>query len=416
MTPITHLVILTFLFLLGACVGSFLNVVIWRLPRDESLVHPGSHCPNCQTPLSWYDNIPILGWLKLHGKCRFCATAISKRYPIVEAVTAVLFVSYYAMFYLTPSRLHLGFCAAAEQTILDTWPMFLLYLYLLAALLAASLIDAEYFIIPTQIIWSWKGGVVVVAVVVHTLVDEPGLPGAISASALPAALAAGGAVGLLLSLLLLRLGKLPLSFAGGGPLLDIERAEHDRQTAAALEEGAEQPPAPPEYTPRQIRAEMRKEMLFLVPPLFCAFVWMLLTWQGGPLHRQWDALLQHRWLGALLGSALGGLVGGFLVWLTRILGTLAFGREAMGMGDVDLMAAVGAVLGPGPAIIAFFIAPFFGLAVAVYLFFAGRRELPYGPYLSLATAAVMLFYRPIAEYLSPLSWLVTLLQHQIWGR
>jgi leader peptidase (prepilin peptidase)/N-methyltransferase len=281
--------------------------------------------------------------------------------------------------------------------------------------LAASLIDAEYFIIPTQIIWSWKGGVAVVAVVVHTLVDAPGLPGAISASALPAALAAGGAVGLLLSLLLLRLGKLPLSFAGGGPLLEIERAEHDRETAAALAQGTEQPAGPPEYTPRQIRAEMRKEMLFLLPPLFCAFVWMLLTWQGGPLHRQWDALLQYRWLSALLGSVLGGLVGGFVVWLTRILGTLAFGREAMGMGDVDLMAAVGAVLGPGPAIIAFFIAPFFGLAVAVYLFFAGRRELPYGPYLSLATAAVMLFYCPIAGYLSPLLWLLTLLQRQIWG-
>ena len=416
MTPMSHLVILSFLFLLGACVGSFLNVVIWRLPRNESLVHPGSHCPACHSALFWYDNIPIIGWLKLRGQCRFCATPISKRYPIVESVTAILFVFYYAMFYLTPERMRIGFCGNAGRSILETWPIFLLYLYLLAALLAASLIDAELFIIPTQIIWSWKGGVALVAVLVHMLVDAPGLPGSINASSLPAALAAGGGLGLLLSICLLRLGILPLSFAEGGPLLEVERAAHDRQTASAREQGAAEPPPPPEYTSGQIRAEIRKEMLFLLPPLFFGFVWMLLTWQGGLLHRQWDGLLQHRWVSALLGSVLGGLIGGFVVWLTRILGTLAFGREAMGMGDVDLMAAVGAALGAGPAIIAFFIAPFFGLALAVYLFFAGRRELPYGPYLSLATAAVMLFYCPIAQYLSPLLWLVTLVQRQLFGR
>jgi leader peptidase (prepilin peptidase)/N-methyltransferase len=88
--------------------------------------------------------------------------------------------------------------------------------------------------------------------------------------------------------------------------------------------------------------------------------------------------------------------------LTRILGTLVFGREAMGMGDVHLMAAVGACLGAGAATVAFFLAPFFGLVLAVYLLATGtKRELPYGPYLSLATAFVMLFYCPIAAWLAP---------------
>jgi leader peptidase (prepilin peptidase)/N-methyltransferase len=96
------------------------------------------------------------------------------------------------------------------------------------------------------------------------------------------------------------------------------------------------------------------------------------------------------------------LVGGFVVWITRILGTLAFGREAMGLGDVHLMGAVGAVLGAGAAVVAFFLAPFFGIVLAIYLLATGtKKELPYGPYLSLGTAFVMLFYCPIAAWLAP---------------
>ena len=417
MTLPLQLTIIVFLFLFGSCVGSFLNVVIWRLPRDESLVFPASHCPSCNTELRWYDNIPIFGWIRMRGRCRYCNTLISVRYPIVESLTAGLFVLYYVLFYLTPANWRIGFCAAppTARSFLETWPTFLLYLYLLAALLAASLIDAELFIIPPQIIWSWKGGVAIVAVLAHALVDEPNRPGSLCASPLSAALAAGGAVGLLLSLLLLRLGKLPLSFSEGGPLLEIDRAQHARAVEAATAQGAEQPPPPREYSSQEIRAEIRKEMLFLVPPLFFAFVWMLLTWSGGPFHRQWDQLLSIRWISAMLGSMLGGLVGGFVVWFTRIAGSFVFGREAMGMGDVDLLAGIGAVLGAGAATVAFFLAPLFGLAFAVYLWFGGKRELPYGPYLSLATAIVMLFYCPIAGYLAPLSYIVSMAQQIVWG-
>ncbi|MBC8426452.1 prepilin peptidase [bacterium] len=68
----------------GLCLGSFLNVVIWRLPRGESLLGPGSHCPACGTPVRWQDNVPLLGWLRLRGHCRDCAAPISPRYPLVE--------------------------------------------------------------------------------------------------------------------------------------------------------------------------------------------------------------------------------------------------------------------------------------------------------------------------------------------
>ena len=74
----------------GAIIGSFLNVVIWRLPRGESLVSPPSHCPGCGEPVKPYDNIPILSWLILRGRCRHCHSPISPRYPLVEALTAVL--------------------------------------------------------------------------------------------------------------------------------------------------------------------------------------------------------------------------------------------------------------------------------------------------------------------------------------
>lgn len=78
-------------FLLGTCIGSFLNVCIFRLPNDESIVFPASHCPNCNNKLKAYDNIPILSFLLLAGKCRFCRTKISWQYPLVELATGILF-------------------------------------------------------------------------------------------------------------------------------------------------------------------------------------------------------------------------------------------------------------------------------------------------------------------------------------
>lgn len=80
------------LFLFGLVFGSFGNVVIWRLPRGESLSTPGSHCPKCDTPISWYDNVPVVSWLVLRGRCRKCNAAISIRYPAVEFASGILWV------------------------------------------------------------------------------------------------------------------------------------------------------------------------------------------------------------------------------------------------------------------------------------------------------------------------------------
>jgi leader peptidase (prepilin peptidase)/N-methyltransferase len=83
--------VVALIFLAGLAIGSFLNVVAYRLPREESLSSPPSHCPSCDTPIKWYDNVPVLGWLLLRGHCRACGAAISWRYPAVELGTGLLF-------------------------------------------------------------------------------------------------------------------------------------------------------------------------------------------------------------------------------------------------------------------------------------------------------------------------------------
>jgi leader peptidase (prepilin peptidase)/N-methyltransferase len=89
-------------FLFGACWGSFLNVCIYRIPAELSVIKPRSRCPKCMTDLSWRDNIPIFGWLVLGGKCRYCKAPISPRYPVIELVTAVLFTLVWLRFPYQP--------------------------------------------------------------------------------------------------------------------------------------------------------------------------------------------------------------------------------------------------------------------------------------------------------------------------
>jgi leader peptidase (prepilin peptidase)/N-methyltransferase len=420
-----HALYIAFVFALGACVGSFLNVVIWRLPRGESLAYPPSHCPTCNRPLKWYDNIPVIGWLKLGGKCRFCRNPISPRYPIVESITGLLFVFYYVMFFIIGR----GPCAMIPISAMESpqgllartsavlslsadWPIYGLYMFLIAGLLAASLIDAELFIIPLQIPWT----IAPVAVVVHAIIDTPRLPGNLIVSPPVAAMALGGGIGLLISLAMSARGWLKPSFHLGEPLLESERDAFAEEIAQAKAEGRAAPPMPPPYTKQDIRREMRFEMMFLLPAMVLACVAWVLASQVPATARVWTSVASHAWVSAALGAVFGGLMGGFIVWLTRILGTIAFGRIAMGLGDADLMFAVGAVIGAGGTIVAFFLAPFFGIAVAIYMLLTGtRRELPYGPYLSLATAFVLLFYCPIAAWLVPGVEGLSIMIHGLFG-
>ena len=90
-----------FLFCFGACAGSFMNVVMYRLPQDLSVISPPSRCPRCGYRLKWYQNMPILGWLLLRGRCGACRGSISVQYPLVELLVAMMFVCIYLVLYVS---------------------------------------------------------------------------------------------------------------------------------------------------------------------------------------------------------------------------------------------------------------------------------------------------------------------------
>jgi leader peptidase (prepilin peptidase) / N-methyltransferase len=138
------------LFLLGLCVGSFLNVVIARVPEGRSIVGPGSACPRCSTPIAWYDNVPLLSFALLRARCRKCGEPISWRYPVVELITGLLFV-----------------LALAERGLtIDLIPALLL----VAGLVAITGIDLDHQLIPDVI--SIPG--IAVGLAVSTLTGRPG--------------------------------------------------------------------------------------------------------------------------------------------------------------------------------------------------------------------------------------------------
>ena len=128
-----ELVIDVYVFAVAACIGSFLNVVIARLPKGRSLVRPPSSCPRCGSRIRWYDNVPVISWIFLRGKCRNCGLPISPRYPIVELLTAVLVLAVY-------HRYGMG------------WPT-LGYALFVCALLALTFIDLDTWLLPHEITW-----------------------------------------------------------------------------------------------------------------------------------------------------------------------------------------------------------------------------------------------------------------------
>lgn len=104
------------IFIYGLLIGSFLNVVIYRIPREENIAWPGSHCPGCGHGLKWYDNIPLLSYLILRGRCRYCKEEISLQYPLVEALNGIIYVLLYIFFYQV--KLDFVFLALISSTLL----------------------------------------------------------------------------------------------------------------------------------------------------------------------------------------------------------------------------------------------------------------------------------------------------------
>ncbi len=135
-------------FAMGACIASFMNVCIWRIPRDESVVRPRSHCPNCNAPIHWYQNIPIVSWCCLRGKCANCKKPISIRYTIVELLGGILFLMAYlqwGMPFFFGGELALGL-----QPFKTLWVVPIFWL-VFAGLILGSFIDLEHFYLPDRV-------------------------------------------------------------------------------------------------------------------------------------------------------------------------------------------------------------------------------------------------------------------------
>lgn len=269
-----------FSFWLGACVASFLNVVAWRVPRGESVVSPPSHCPKCNAPIRWWQNIPILSWLALRGRCAACRAPISPRYIIVETIGGCLFLAAFMQFV----NLHSGKLYVGEVFTLVVWWIWI------SLMIVGSVIDFDHKLLPDFV----TVGGILLGVAYWTLFS--------------------------------------LSFKNFA-------------------------------------------MEFSNPKMYVP-----------------------------LALSLAGLVFGFgLLWLVRFFGSMAFKREAMGMGDVFLMGAVGAMFGPFAVLATLILSSVFGSivglsAVALSKTKLGRfTEIPYGPYICLGCLVWMFWAEELVK-------------------
>ena len=137
-----------FSFAIGACIASFLNVCIWRLPRNESVVRPASHCPNCNAPIRWFQNIPVLSYVALGGKCASCRKPISMRYTIVELLGGILFLAAYLQWAMPAAFADLPVAGMRPLFSLGSVPAFWL---VFSGLILGSFIDLEHFYLPDRV-------------------------------------------------------------------------------------------------------------------------------------------------------------------------------------------------------------------------------------------------------------------------
>jgi leader peptidase (prepilin peptidase) / N-methyltransferase len=320
-------------------------------------------------------------------RCRQCKTSISVRYFSIELVTALLFAGVYLwLFYYQGRQTGLEGVTAMQRFFAGGWLFYLAVMTLMAAFLVASAIDMELWIIPIQLCWfvmlvglaaSTAAGWVMNADTLATFGLFPTIGVKMSAATI------GIAIGTLISLVAMYLGLIRPSY-------ELDKAyEADKANNLQTPE--------PEYNHRK---EVLKEILFLLPPILGGVAGVLAL-RGDWSYNFLEKSMQVSAVKGFMGSLAGYLAGCAIVWATRVFGTLAFGKEAMGLGDVHLMGAAGAVIGPFWVVLAFFIAPFFGILWALYqAIFKKIRQIPYGPFLSAAVFVVIIFRDSISKLIS----------------
>ncbi len=442
---IPHWFWLTAVALVGGCIGSFLNVVIYRTARGLSVRDPArSFCPGCGATIAWCDNVPILSYLLLGGRCRRCRMTISIRYPLVEGLTILLFLLAYDTFFL--GRVRPGFTSVPTD-----WLVFLAHVVLIGALIVTSAIDMEGYWIDVSITY----GVVVVGAVTHAFWTPASSAGFPRPWPVTAAGATAAVIGMVMSAFLENHRRVeppneaetedhsipPLSrsasraqqiwawlilgvIAGWFFLAAVDAGRWDDPEGFGLRTAlvvlscfvmmvvaGMNPTVADEEIVEAIHEERftarrvaMSELLWLSPAIVLGVLAMIgVAWteRGGAAWRQ--MLDWAPWGGTwrpVLGvtTALGGfVVAGAVGWGVRILFTLLLGKEAFGLGDVHLMGAAGAVAGWPVVVIGFFLAcPFAICAVIIWLLRKRSRAVWFGPWLSLGVVVAMAAYGPIA--------------------
>ena len=327
-------------FVLGCIVGSFLNVCIYRMPRELSVVNPPSHCPHCKYAIPFYLNVPLLTWLVLKGRCKNCGAEISPRYFIVELLTGLLFLGSWLTFGHTSPGVALAMCL------------------LLAGLIAATFIDFEHFIIPDEIT---LGGVFAGFVISFLL---PSLHGAATVRESLARCALGIAAGAGIVYAVLRLGK--LLFGRHKIKLPGETRVVFSETALCL---------PDEEIPYEEFFYRKSDAI-----VFSAKNLELVD-RSYPVA---DVRLSPNEL--KIGDEK--IAPESVLHLEATCSELTVPREAMGLGDVKFMAAIGAFTGWQGVVFSLMASSLIGSAVGIILIVCRKREwssrMPYGPYIALA--------------------------------
>ena len=352
----------TFAFVLGAVVGSFLNVCIYRLPLDLSVNDPKrSFCPACKKDIPWHQNIPLLSWLFLRGRCANCGSRIAFRYFAVELLTALLLLAVWRSF---------------------PWQIALAYFVFVSLLIAATFIDFEHFIIPDEITLGGTAAGVIACLILPGLMGTEGRVQALLTSV------ASAALGYALLWLVLEAGKLafgkkrirletptPFSWTRQGDDADFVvgddgglwsehfARENDQlilQCDAAVIDGRDFGATPLRFHYNRVAVGVEEFQL--------------------------DALQT----------------------ITGVVRELQIPREAMGRGDLKFLAAIGAFLGWRAVLFSVFAGSLLGSLVGITTLLIGRRvwsaKLPFGPYLAAGALGWMFFGEAL------LGWYVGLLR------
>jgi leader peptidase (prepilin peptidase)/N-methyltransferase len=336
-------------FWFGCIVGSFLNVCIHRLPLGQSIVSPPSHCPHCQYSIPWYLNIPLVTWVYLRGKCRNCGAPISARYFLVELLTGIAFLGCWLAF--------------GRQSL----ALPLVYALFLSGLLVASFIDFEHFIIPDEITFGGMGAGFVCSFLVPQLHRTQSLSESLKESLL------GMALGAVVVYLILRAGKLffgkeKLTLDPGTRIVFGETSLHLPEREIPYEDLL--------YRESDVIV-MQASTLELVDRCYQD---VRVRLGRTRLEIDEEELDPEK-----------------VMHMEAVSGQVVLPREAMGLGDVKFMGAIGAFLGWQGVLFSLVVSSFIGSFVGIALVLMHKRglssRLPYGPYIAMA-AVLWIFAGP----------------------